>query len=73
MHIGRTAVKLVAERRKIDIEKFLVSVFKMADEVAHSDVVYTFFHPLLRDQEETSIDTKKLKGSNFSILKIIWL
>ena len=27
------------------------------------DLVYTFFHPLLRDEEETSIHIQKLKGT----------
>lgn len=52
----------MAEKRKVDIEKFLVSLFKMADEIAHSDIVYTFFHPLLRDQEESDINIRKVKG-----------
>ena len=31
--------------------------------MAHSDLVYTFFHPLLRDQEEANIHMRKLKGN----------
>lgn len=71
-YLGREAISQVAERRKVDIEKFLVSLFSMADEVAHSDIVYTFFHPLLRDQEEANIDSKKHKGwfQVFQILKV---
>lgn len=63
--MGRSNIKQVAEKRRIDIEKFLVSLFRMADEIAHSDLVYTFFHSLLRDQEEASmgsIHSAKLKG-----------
>ncbi|KAK6626146.1 hypothetical protein RUM43_006451 [Polyplax serrata] len=63
LQIGRSNTQQVAERRKVDIEKFLVSLFKMADEIAHSDIVYTFFHPLLRDEEEeVDINKKKVKG-----------
>lgn len=81
LQIGRSNTQQVAERRKVDIEKFLVSLFKMADEIAHSDIVYTFFHPLLRDEEEeVDINRKKVKGtkanfiihySAFIILKMI--
>ncbi|KAJ1529587.1 hypothetical protein ONE63_006357 [Megalurothrips usitatus] len=55
LHMGRSNIKQVAEKRRIDIEKFLVTLFRMADEISHSDLVYTFFHPLLRDQEEVSM------------------
>ncbi|XP_063237766.1 phosphatidylinositol 4-phosphate 3-kinase C2 domain-containing subunit beta [Bacillus rossius redtenbacheri] len=50
--IGRSNIKQVAEKRRGDVERFLNSLFAMADEIAHSDLVYTFFHPLLRDQQE---------------------
>lgn len=63
--MGRSNIKQVAEKRRLDIEKFLVSLFRMADEISHSDLVYTFFHPLLRDQEEVSmasINATKFKG-----------
>lgn len=42
----------------------------MASEVSHSDLVYTFFHPLLRDQQEASIEDTKLKGNLFYIVGI---
>ncbi|XP_054261584.1 phosphatidylinositol 4-phosphate 3-kinase C2 domain-containing subunit beta-like [Macrosteles quadrilineatus] len=61
LHMGRSNIKQVAEKRLVDIKRFLVSLFKMADEICHSDLVYTFFHPLLRDQQEASIHEQKLK------------
>lgn len=67
--MGRSNIKQVAEKRRLDIEKFLVSLFRMADEISHSDLVYTFFHPLLRDQEEVSmasINATKFKGKQNS-------
>lgn len=65
IQIGRSNTQQVAERRKVDIEKFLSSLFRMADEIAHSDIVYTFFHPLLRDEEEeVDINKKKVKGEH---------
>ncbi|KAK9497814.1 hypothetical protein O3M35_003734 [Rhynocoris fuscipes] len=62
LHMGRSNIKQVAVKRMVDIRKFLASLFTMADEICHSDLVYTFFHPLLRDQVESSIHEPKIKG-----------
>lgn len=62
IHVGRSNVKTVAERRLPEIRQFLISLFNAADEIAHSDLVYTFFHPLLRDQQEADIHAAKVKG-----------
>ncbi|GAB0091120.1 C2 domain [Sergentomyia squamirostris] len=61
IHVGRSNVKTVAERRLPEIRIFLTSLFNSADEIAHSDLVYTFFHPLLRDQQEADIHVAKVK------------
>ncbi|XP_050532896.1 phosphatidylinositol 4-phosphate 3-kinase C2 domain-containing subunit beta isoform X2 [Daktulosphaira vitifoliae] len=61
IHMGRSHIKQVAEKRRVEIQLFLNTLFQMAPEVSHSDLVYTFFHPLLRDQQEDSIDDTKLK------------
>uniref|UniRef100_A0A182YBJ7 Uncharacterized protein n=1 Tax=Anopheles stephensi TaxID=30069 RepID=A0A182YBJ7_ANOST len=63
IHVGRSNVKVVAERRLPEIRQFLISLFNSADEIAHSDLVYTFFHPLLRDQQEADINSAKVKGT----------
>lgn len=62
MHVGRSNVKTVAERRLPEIRQFLISLFNSADEIAHSDLVYTFFHPLLRDQREAKLGLSKVRG-----------
>lgn len=62
IHVGRSNIKTVAERRLPEIRLFLISLFNSADEIAHSDLVYTFFHPLLRDQQEQDISVAKVKG-----------
>lgn len=62
IHVGRSNIKTVAERRLPEIRLFLTSLFRSADEIAHSDLVYTFFHPLLRDQQEQDIHVAKVKG-----------
>lgn len=63
IHVGRSNIKSVAERRQPEIRKFLESLFNSAAEIAHSDLVYTFFHPLLRDQQEYS-------ASNIHLTKV---
>ncbi|XP_030748867.1 phosphatidylinositol 4-phosphate 3-kinase C2 domain-containing subunit alpha isoform X3 [Sitophilus oryzae] len=52
LHMGRQNIKQVAQRRLTEISLFIQSLFKCAQEITHSDLVYTFFHPLLRDQQE---------------------
>ncbi|XP_050713175.1 phosphatidylinositol 4-phosphate 3-kinase C2 domain-containing subunit beta-like isoform X2 [Eriocheir sinensis] len=64
VQIGRSEVKAVAEKRKLEIELFLATLFDLTAEISHSDLVYTFFHPLLRDQEDTDIHIKKLKNKD---------
>jgi len=64
--MGRSHIKQVAEKRRVEIQNFLNTLFQMAPEVSHSDLVYTFFHPLLRDQQEASIEDSKLKGKYFN-------
>lgn len=60
LQMGRSNIKQVAEKRLRDISLFLRSLFRTADEIAHSDLVYTFFHPLLRDQQLLEhLSTKK--------------
>eukprot|EP00092_Neocalanus_flemingeri_P001614 GFUD01001721.1.p1 GENE.GFUD01001721.1~~GFUD01001721.1.p1 ORF type:complete len:1837 (+),score=416.06 GFUD01001721.1:479-5989(+) len=61
LSIGRSEVREVAERRKNEIGAFLLGLFRLADEISHSDLVYTFFHPLHRDQKEANIHINKLK------------
>ncbi|CDW58155.1 PI3 PI4 kinase and PI3Ka and C2 and PX domain con taining protein [Trichuris trichiura] len=46
----RSNVRVVALRRQLEIRFFLRSLFMHAEEVAHSDLVYTFFHPIFRDE-----------------------
>jgi len=50
--IGRSNVKQVAEKRRYYLQAFLDSLFTLADEIGHSALVYTFFHPILRDEEQ---------------------
>ncbi|XP_055692342.1 phosphatidylinositol 4-phosphate 3-kinase C2 domain-containing subunit alpha isoform X1 [Lutzomyia longipalpis] len=67
IHVGRSNVKTVADKRLPEIRTFLISLFNSADEIAHSDLVYTFFHPLLRDQQEADIHVAKVKETKSAI------
>ncbi|KAK6055462.1 hypothetical protein COOONC_07033 [Cooperia oncophora] len=45
----RSNVREVAQRRMVDIESFLRYLFTLSSEICHCDLVYTFFHLILRD------------------------
>ncbi|KAI8440020.1 hypothetical protein MSG28_001454 [Choristoneura fumiferana] len=64
LHVGRSNIRQVAERRFGDVQAFLTSLFSLADEIAHSDLVYTFFHPLLRDQQDVEPQRMKNRGES---------
>ncbi|GBM21548.1 Phosphatidylinositol 4-phosphate 3-kinase C2 domain-containing subunit alpha [Araneus ventricosus] len=49
--MGRTNVREVADKRKMELSMFLHSLMSMAEEISHCDLLYSFLHPLLRDQE----------------------
>ena len=71
IQFGRKEISEVAERRKHDIKTFLDGLFGLPESVAHCDLVYTFFHPILRDQEEANIRQRKMKGNiniDFTVL-----
>lgn len=54
VNVGRTNIRAVAVRRHVELQYFLQRLFALSDEVAHSDLVYTFLHPLFRDTEPES-------------------
>ncbi|KAL5007561.1 hypothetical protein ScPMuIL_016367 [Solemya velum] len=54
--IGRSQVHSVAENRKNEIEKFLSYLWTKAPEISQSDLVYTFFHSLYRDEQDIQKD-----------------
>ena len=75
IQFGRKEVSEVAERRKHDVKTFLDGLFSLPEAIAHSDLVYTFFHPILRDQEEANIRQRKIKGNSklFDLFHISFL
>jgi phosphatidylinositol-4-phosphate 3-kinase len=70
--LGRSHVKTVAETRKVEMEKFLQELWKKAPEVCESDIVYTFFHPLLRDEQEaqkSNLNVNKLRENQVELVR----
>lgn len=49
--IGRSRGEAVAERRKEELNGYVWHLIHAAPEVAECDLVYTFFHPLPRDEK----------------------
>ncbi|XP_037755640.1 phosphatidylinositol 4-phosphate 3-kinase C2 domain-containing subunit alpha [Chelonia mydas] len=56
MVLGRTHIKDVAARRKVELNSYIQSLMNSSAEVSECDLVYTFFHPLLRDEKAEGID-----------------
>ncbi|KAG5888354.1 hypothetical protein JTB14_020754 [Gonioctena quinquepunctata] len=65
--MGRSNIKQVAQKRFHEVSLFVKSLFLCAHEIAHSDLVYTFFHPLLRDQQYSEEYSKKVKDRTVDI------
>ncbi|XP_013408190.1 phosphatidylinositol 4-phosphate 3-kinase C2 domain-containing subunit alpha-like [Lingula anatina] len=69
--MGRTHVKSVAKRRKIELEHFLRELLQMATEISECDLVYTFFHPMLRDEQDIdSTNLQKLKEAKPTVAPV---
>lgn len=49
--IGRSRGEAVAERRREELNRYIRHLTHEAPEVAECDLVYTFFHPLPRDEK----------------------
>ncbi|XP_039562985.1 phosphatidylinositol 4-phosphate 3-kinase C2 domain-containing subunit alpha isoform X3 [Passer montanus] len=56
MVLGRTHIKDVAAKRKVELNSYIQSLMNSSPEVAECDLVYTFFHPLLRDDKVEGIE-----------------
>lgn len=56
MVLGRTHIKDVAAKRKVELNSYLQSLLSSSPEVAECDLVYTFFHPLPRDERMDGSD-----------------
>uniref|UniRef100_A0A4W3JKP8 Phosphatidylinositol-4-phosphate 3-kinase catalytic subunit type 2 alpha n=1 Tax=Callorhinchus milii TaxID=7868 RepID=A0A4W3JKP8_CALMI len=54
--LGRTHIKDVAAKRKVELNNYVQCLMSSSPEVAECDLVYTFFHPLARDEKAEGID-----------------
>ncbi|XP_024125494.1 phosphatidylinositol 4-phosphate 3-kinase C2 domain-containing subunit beta [Oryzias melastigma] len=56
--IGRSRSEATADRRKDELNGYVWHLIHAAPEVAQCDLVYTFFHPLPRDDRAVTTSTK---------------
>lgn len=54
--LGRTHIKDVASKRKVELNNYVQCLMSSSTEVADCDLIYTFFHPLSRDEKAEGID-----------------
>ncbi|XP_067902369.1 phosphatidylinositol 4-phosphate 3-kinase C2 domain-containing subunit alpha [Heterodontus francisci] len=54
--LGRTHIKDVASKRKVELNSYVQCLMNGTAEVAECDLIYTFFHPLGRDEKAEGID-----------------
>ncbi|TRY58286.1 hypothetical protein DNTS_031053 [Danionella cerebrum] len=56
MVLGRTHIKDVASKRKIELNSYVHSLMRSSTEVSQCDLIYTFFHPIARDDKTEGVD-----------------
>lgn len=49
--VVRTNTREVAHRRLIELRIFVAALLRLPAQISHCDLIYTFFHPILRDQQ----------------------
>ena len=52
IYIGRSQIRAVADRRRAELDDYVRHLLMMPPEVSESDLLYTFLHPLLHDEQE---------------------
>ncbi|KAJ7998180.1 hypothetical protein DPEC_G00219920 [Dallia pectoralis] len=56
MVLGRTHIKDVAAKRKIELNSYVHNLMRSSTEVTQCDLVYTFFHPIARDDKTEGLE-----------------
>uniref|UniRef100_A0A6Q2XSU9 Phosphatidylinositol 4-phosphate 3-kinase C2 domain-containing subunit alpha n=1 Tax=Esox lucius TaxID=8010 RepID=A0A6Q2XSU9_ESOLU len=51
MVLGRTHIKEVAAKRKIELNSYVHNLMRSSTDVTQCDLIYTFFHPIARDDK----------------------
>ncbi|KAM9854348.1 phosphatidylinositol 4-phosphate 3-kinase C2 domain-containing subunit alpha [Aulostomus maculatus] len=57
MVLGRTHIKEVAAKRKLELNNYIHNLMRSSTEVTQCDLIYTFFHPIARDDKTEGLDT----------------
>ncbi|XP_039539857.1 phosphatidylinositol 4-phosphate 3-kinase C2 domain-containing subunit alpha isoform X2 [Pimephales promelas] len=56
MVLGRTHIKDVASKRKVELSSYVHNLMRSSTEVTQCDLIYTFFHPIARDDKIEGVD-----------------
>uniref|UniRef100_A0A8C7YPT7 Phosphatidylinositol-4-phosphate 3-kinase, catalytic subunit type 2 alpha n=1 Tax=Oryzias sinensis TaxID=183150 RepID=A0A8C7YPT7_9TELE len=56
MVLGRTHIKEVAAKRKVELSHYVHNLMRSSTEVIQCDLIYTFFHPIARDDRAEGLD-----------------
>uniref|UniRef100_A0AAQ4QZ86 Phosphatidylinositol-4-phosphate 3-kinase catalytic subunit type 2 alpha n=1 Tax=Gasterosteus aculeatus aculeatus TaxID=481459 RepID=A0AAQ4QZ86_GASAC len=59
MVLGRTHIKEVAAKRKLELNNYVHNLMRSSTEVTQCDLVYTFFHPIARDEKTEALNLTK--------------
>lgn len=62
--VGRNNTREIAERRLIELRTFLQKLLILPPEISQCDLIYTFFHPILRDQSTSIGDISMMSESS---------
>ncbi|KAM3869665.1 phosphatidylinositol 4-phosphate 3-kinase C2 domain-containing subunit alpha [Diretmus argenteus] len=63
MVLGRTHIKDVAAKRKVELNNYIHNLMRSSTEVTQCDLIYTFFHPIARDDKTEGLEaTAKALG-----------
>ncbi|XP_042599874.1 phosphatidylinositol 4-phosphate 3-kinase C2 domain-containing subunit alpha [Cyprinus carpio] len=56
MVLGRTHIKDVASKRKVELSSYVHNLMRSSTEVTQCDIIYTFFHPIARDDKTEGVE-----------------
>ncbi|XP_064169868.1 phosphatidylinositol 4-phosphate 3-kinase C2 domain-containing subunit alpha-like [Anguilla rostrata] len=56
MVLGRTHVKDVAAKRKVELNNYIHNLLRSSTDVTQCDLVYTFFHPIGKDDKAEGLE-----------------
>ncbi|XP_053740686.1 phosphatidylinositol 4-phosphate 3-kinase C2 domain-containing subunit alpha [Synchiropus splendidus] len=57
MVLGRTHIKEVATKRKMELNSYVHNLMRSSAEVTQCDLIYTFFHPIARDDKTEGLES----------------